>query len=166
MGPASAGNRVLLLDDTVIVDPVTTDWLGETLALRVYAGRSDPTGTPFSAVIDLLPDQPLPPVHLSARRDSVSGDIALGWVRCSRADTDSWTLIEAPLDYTPEAYSVTIFNGATPVRTIAASSPTAAYPAAGQTADFGGLPSSFTFTVAQVSPILGPGLVAEGAFHA
>ncbi|MEO8883103.1 MAG: glycoside hydrolase/phage tail family protein, partial [Devosia sp.] len=30
MGPASAGNRVFLLDATVVADPVTTDWLGET----------------------------------------------------------------------------------------------------------------------------------------
>ena len=166
IGPAAAGNRVIVLDDTIIADPVTIDWLGETLALRAYAGRADPTGTSLSAIIDLPPDLPLAPVHLSAIRDPVTGNIAFAWVRCSRADTDSWTLIEAPLDYSPEAYSVTVFNGLTAVRTITASAPAAAYAAADQTADFGSPPTSFTFTVAQVSPILGPGLAAEGDFHA
>ncbi|MEO8883117.1 MAG: hypothetical protein ABI377_06875, partial [Devosia sp.] len=166
MGPASAGNRVFLLDATVVADPVTTDWLGETLALRAYAGRTDPTGAALPAVIELPPDLPLAPVHLSTLRNPASGDIALAWMRCSRADADSWTLIEAPLDYAPEAYAVTIFDGITPVRTITVSAPTASYPATSQTADFGSLPSSFTFTVAQVSPTLGPGLIAEGAFHA
>ena len=166
--PLPAGNQVLLLDDTVIADPVTNDWLGETLALRTYAGGNDPTGTPLApAVVDLLPpDLPLAPVHLSALRDPVSHDVALVWVRCSRADTDSWTLIEAPLDYAPEAYAVTIFNGITPVRTVTCPTPAATYSATDQTADFGSLPSSFTFTVAQISPTLGPGLVAEGAFNA
>jgi hypothetical protein len=42
--------------------------------------------------------------------------------------------------------------------------PAAVYAAADQIADFGSLPAAFTFTVAQVSPILGPGLAAEGAF--
>jgi hypothetical protein len=166
IGPAAAGNRVLVLDNAVVADSVSPDWLGETLTLRAYAGRADPVGTTFTAGIDLAPDLPLAPVHLRALRDAVSGDIALSWVRCSRSDTDSWSLLEAPLDFSPEAYTLTIFNGPTPVRTIATGSPAAAYAMSQQTADFGGPPSGFTFTVAQLSAALGAGLAAQGAFHA
>jgi len=166
VGAAAAGSRVIVLDATPVADAVPVDWLGTSLTLRAYAGRADPTGRPFAANIDLAPALPLPPVHLSATRDPLSGDVTLGWVRCSRADTDSWATAEAPLDFAPEAYALTICNGSTPVRAIAAASPTATYTAAEQAADFGALPSSFTFTVAQLSPTLGPGLAAPGAFHA
>ena len=65
----------------------------------------------------------------------------------------------------PEAYRVTIFDGATPVRSIAATGPAAIYSAAEQTADFGAPPPDFVFTVAQLSPLYGPGHAAEGVFH-
>ncbi|MDR3475181.1 MAG: glycoside hydrolase/phage tail family protein [Devosia sp.] len=166
VGPAATGNRLMVLDNAMVGAVVSPDWLGETLTLRAYAGRTDPTGTTFAAGIDLSPDLPLAPVHLGACRDAVTGDIALSWVRCSRSDTDSWTLSEAPLDFSPEAYTLTIFNGITPVRTIAATAPASTYSGSQQTADFGGLPTSFTFTVAQLSPSLGAGLTAQGAFNA
>jgi hypothetical protein len=164
MGAAAAGNRVMVLDGAVATDPVPIDWLGTTLALHVFGGRTDPTGTPLTAAIGLAPALPLAPVHLAARRDPASGDVALSWVRCSRGDTGSWTATEVPLDATPEAYAVTILAGPTPVRTISAQAPSAVYAAADQIADFGSLPAAFTFTVAQLSPTLGPGLGAEGAF--
>ena len=115
--------------------------------------------------IGLGPVLPLPPVHLRAVR-SVGGDIALSWVRRSRSDTDSWVVDDAPLDVAPEAYRVTILDGATPVRVIDSATPNATYTAGQQTADFGSLPASFTFTVAQLSPLYGPGHAATGAFDA
>ena len=42
----------------------------------------------------------------------------------------------------------------------------AVYAAAEQTADFGGLPSSFGFAVSQVSAVYGPGHEATGTFDA
>jgi len=166
MGPASAGNRVVVLDGTPSFEPAAADWLGETITLHAYAGRNDPTGAEFSVDVGLPPELPLAPVHLSANRDGATGDVTLGWCRCSRADSDSWNVAEAPLEYLPELYQVVVFNGSTAVRTLSASSPTALYAAAQQTADFGSPPSSFTFTVAQVSSSFGPGLTATGAFHA
>jgi len=44
-------------------------------------------------------------------------------------------------------------------------SPAASYGAADQVSDFGVLPAVFNFTVVQVSPVLGGGHAAEGAFH-
>jgi len=166
MGVASAGNRVAVLDTAVAARAVPVDWLGEALSLRAYAGRTDPTGTTLDVAVDTAPALPLAPVHLGASRDPASHDVAFGWVRCSRSDTDSWNVIEAPLDVAPEAYVVTILRGGTAVRAVTVAGPALAYPAAQQLADFGSLPTAFSFTVAQVDPALGPGLVAQGAFHA
>jgi hypothetical protein len=85
------------------------------------------------------------------------GDIALRWVRRSRADTDSWAPDDAPLDWAPEAYRVEIYDGASLVRTIEASASAATYTAAQQVADFGGPAASFTWRVAQHSALYGPG---------
>ena len=132
----------------------------------VAAGRADPTGRPLTAVLDLAPDLPLPPVHLRAVRDPASGDVTIAFVRCSRTDADSWTLAEAPLDVTPEAYLVSVLNGASVVRRVTVGVPVVTYDNAAQLADFGARPAGFDFTVAQISPVWGPGLSATGAFHA
>ena len=91
---------------------------------------------------------------------------ALRCIRRSRADTDSWAVSDAPLDQAPEAYSLTILDGAAPVRTIETATPGATYTAAQQTADFGGPPAGFAFQVAQKSPVFGAGPAKEGAFNA
>ena len=113
--------------------------------------------------IGLGPVLPLRPVHLDAALLDI-GDIALSWVRRSRADADSWAGDDAPLDFAPEAYRLTIFNGGTQVRTADLSTAAMTYSVADQTADFGAPPSSFDFTVAQLSTLYGPGLAAAATF--
>jgi hypothetical protein len=108
---------------------------------------------------------PLAPGHLRAVREG-SGDVALRWVRRSRADAGSWAAVEVGLDHAPEAYRVTIFSGATPVREIAVSSTAATYPAAAQVDDFGSLPATFDFAVCQLGAEFGPGTAATGVFNA
>lgn len=166
IGPAAAGNRVMLLDGRVAQVPVSAAWLDTSVELRSFAGPFDAEGEVSTALIDLDAILPLAPVHLSATRGVGSSDVSLSWMRRSRADSDSWAPDDAPLEHMPEAYRVTIFAGATPVRSIAATGPAAMYPAAEQTADFGAPPSDFVFTVAQLSPLYGPGHAAEGGFHA
>ncbi len=68
MGPAAAGNGLVVLDGNVAVLPVEPDWLGGELLLRAFAGRLDGTGTALSASLTLGPVLPLPPVHLRAVR--------------------------------------------------------------------------------------------------
>ncbi len=165
IGPTSAGNRIVVLDAAVSVLPVEPGWVGGTLALRAFAGRHDATGTGFEAAIGLGPLLPLPPAHLVATRGP-GGDIALDWTRRSRADAGSWAVIEVPHDNLPEAYRVTITDGGSVVRSFDVTAPSASYPAAVQVADFGSLPAGFDFTVAQLSPLYGPGHAATGAFHA
>ncbi|MDP1730725.1 MAG: glycoside hydrolase/phage tail family protein [Devosia sp.] len=163
LGPAASGRRVVVLDDRPLLLPVPPQWLGEARSLRAYAGRADPAGTVFPADLDLAPMLPLAPVHLRAKRGA-GDDIAITWFRRSRADTDSWAVSDAPLDILPEAYTVTIMDGATPVRTIDASAPVAAYAGALQATDFGIPPANLVFTIAQESQIFGGGHAAEGRF--
>lgn len=165
VGSAAAGARVVALDEAVAVLPVEAGWTGDTLALRAFAGRHDATGTAFDAEIGLGPLTPLAPGHLRAMRDG-SSDVALRWVRRSRADAGSWAAVEVGLDYAPEAYRVTIFDGVSAVREIEVSSPAATYPAAAQVADFGSLPVAFDFAVSQLGAEFGPGAAATGVFNA
>jgi hypothetical protein len=103
--------------------------------------------------------RPFAPVHLNAARDS-SGDIQLSWTRRTRIGGDSW-LNEVPLGEETEEYDVLILNGASVVRTLRVTSQSAAYTAAQQTTDFGSLPATLTWRVAQISRVYGRGLLAE-----
>ncbi|WEK02771.1 MAG: glycoside hydrolase/phage tail family protein [Candidatus Devosia phytovorans] len=162
VGPGSVGHRMVVLDRRDAGLPVETQWLGESRDLRIYAGARDVEGSDLALELGLDPVLPLPPVHLRARR--VGGDVALRWIRRSRADGDGWGVAESPLEHVPERYAVTIRNGATVLRSFESAAPAATYSAAQQVADFGGPADNFTFTVAQVSPVFGPGDVAQGEF--
>lgn len=165
-GGAAAGRRVVVLDDRPLLLPVPAQWLGETRQLRAYAGRTDASGESLELALDVAPALPLRPAHAWAARGAGSADIGLGWVRRSRADTDGWGLADAPLEHAPEAWEITILDGTTPVRTIAAAAPAATYTGDQQLADFGALASGFTFRVAQLSAVFGAGHAAEGRFDA
>jgi hypothetical protein len=165
IGPCAAGNAVLLLDSRATLLPIGASLLGTSAELRSYAGPADAEGTLTEVPIGLDPVLPLAPVHLSGERDA-GGDVTLRWMRRSRADPDSWALDDAPLDAVPEAYRVTILDGGGAVRTIDVSEPAALYGAAQQAADFGALPASFDFTVAQLSPLYGAGHTATATFTA
>ena len=164
IGAAAPGRRVMLLDGRVSSLPVEPGWLGEMRGFRVYAGSRDHEGVALAVETSAAPALPLPPAHLQARR-GVGGAIAFDWVRRSRADADGWGLGEPALEHAPERYRVTILDGVTAVRVLEVSAPQATYSNAQQTADFGGLPAGFGFTVAQISPVLGAGHAARGEFH-
>lgn len=164
MAPAAPGSRVVLLDSRVAAIDVAPGWLGGTLPLRAYAGPADATGAAFEVEIELGGVLPLPPGHLRARLTG-GGDVQLGWIRRSRADSGSWALLDVPPE-PAEGYRVEILDGSTIVRAIEVSAPSASYAAADQVADFGSLPASFDWRVRQLSPGFGPGHVAGGSFHA
>lgn len=164
MGAISAARRIMVLDQRVASLPVEPGRLGETRTLRVYAGSSDLDGTVVEATNSVAAALPLPPVHLRAGRIT-GGDIAFSWKRCSRADGEGWGAVESPLEHVPERYRLTVFNGSSAVRTFDCAATAASYSSAEQTADFGSLPASFGFTVAQISPVLGAGHAASGEFN-
>lgn len=161
---ASAGRRVMVLDGRNVELPVESQWLGETRDFRIYAGPRDLEGASISVMASAAPALPLAPVHLRARRNG--GDVLFSWTCRSRADGDGWGIAEAPLDHVPERYRLTIWNGASMVRAVESTVPALAYPASQQVSDFGGLPDSFSYRIAQVSAALGSGYEAEGVFHA
>jgi hypothetical protein len=104
-------------------------------------------------------------VHLSAVRDTGSGDIAIRWIRQTRIGGDSWDTVEVPLGEASEAYVVAIREGSTTLRTFAPATPEVIYPAADQMADFGTLPTEISIAVSQVSATEGPGLTASTAVN-
>ena len=163
MGPVAVGRPVVLLDSRVVTLPTSSQWLGGSASLRSFAGSSDLMGTVSQIGVTTKPALPLAPVHLRAWRQG--SDIALRWTRCSRADGDGWGAGEAPLEHSPERYQVTLRNGVTVLRTFETATPEAVYTAAQQAADVGSTPGAFSFTIAQVSPVLGSGHAAQGAFN-
>jgi len=165
-GAAAMGRRVFVPDSRAVSVPVDGAWLDTTMNLRAFAGRSDVTGQALAVEIGLGPVLPLAPTNLVATRTLPLGDITLTWSRRSRADPNGTGAGVPALEYVPEAYRVTIFNGASPVRSIDVGAVLAAYPATLQLLDFGSLPASFTFTVAQMSAGFGAGHPAQGVFHA
>lgn len=78
--------------------------------------------------------RPLSPVHIAGTRD-VGHDLTLTWVRRTRLMVPGLGYGPVPLGEETEAYEVDIIVSGSPVRTIASTTPTAAYSAADQTAD-------------------------------
>jgi Gene Transfer Agent (GTA)-like protein/putative tail protein len=163
---AAIGAPVMLLGAGEGAFSLSADRLGAPTAIRFYAGAADLTGEPDSFETALSPLLCLPPAQVRAVRAIGSIDIDFSWIRRGRLAADSWVGTDIPLDAVPEAYRITIFNGASPVRTIGVATPSATYTQASQTADFGAPPASFSFQVAQISPVLGAGQPANATFSA
>ncbi|RUT30990.1 hypothetical protein EMQ25_08910 [Arsenicitalea aurantiaca] len=165
IGTAGVGRRIVFRDEAVASWPIGGEWLDQAMSLRLFAGRDDIEGTPASLALTTAPALPLAPVHLRARREMPGGAVRLSWVRRSRAETDGWSGVDAPLDLVPEAYRVTILDDeGRVVRTLEAGGPSVIYGEAEQITDFGALPTRFDFAVRQVSPVLGGGHEARGEF--
>jgi GTA TIM-barrel-like domain/Putative phage tail protein len=112
---------------------------------------------------DLLPWRPLSPSQLRATR-TTSG-IALNWIRQTRIEGDIWETVDVPLGETSEGYSAEILNGTTVVRSITTPQPSYLYSSADILSDFGTIPSSLTYRVAQVSAAYGNGTFAQRTIH-
>ena len=164
MGPILPGCRILVLDDRVNLLPLDAHRIGESRMLRCYAGTTDISGQTVIVAPDAGPALPLAPVHARATRQT-DGAIELIWTRRSRADGDGWGLAEPPLEHVPERWRVRIFDHGTLLRTIETGSAKADYGMGEQLADFGGPAGAFTFSIAQISPVLGLGHAASGAFN-
>ena len=92
----------------------------------------------------------------------LADNLTITWTRRSRVG-GSWPTGEnGPIGEASEAYEIDIMDGATVVRTLFASEPTAEYSAADQVADFGSpLPASVTINVYQISAYIGRGYPAN-----
>jgi hypothetical protein len=100
--------------------------------------------------------KPFSPVNIAGGRDA-SGNIYISWLRRTRIGGGWLDNVDAPLGEASESYSVDIMNGSAVVRTVATSTPAITYTAAQQVTDFGGLQSSVTIKVYQLSAVVGRG---------
>jgi hypothetical protein len=95
--------------------------------------------------------RPLAPVHL--RAVEVGGDLAVGWVRRTRIDGDTWQAVEVPLGEEAESYLVRVAMGGVTIRETTVSVQDWSYTAAMRAADG----AAEALGVAQVSARFGPG---------
>jgi hypothetical protein len=96
------------------------------------------------------------PVHVKGTRDG-GGNLTLTWARRTRWHGEWLDEIDVPLFEAEESYQIDILNGITVVRTIAATTTTANYTAADQTADFGAVQSVLSVAIYQINSTIGRG---------
>lgn len=102
---------------------------------------------------------PKSPVHVEGVRDG-SNNLSLSWVRRTRLQVPGLGLGPVPLGELTEAYSIDIYSGASVIRTISATTPTASYSAADQTTDGLTPGNPVTLRVYQLSDVRGRGFPA------
>jgi len=112
--------------------------------------------------------KPFAPVRATVVRDISTGDITFGWQRRSRLATRTIgpAGISIPLGEVTEAYSIDVFTDntyATVKRTINATTTSAVYTSAQQTADFGSNQATVYFKVYQLSAAVGRGYELKAA---
>lgn len=95
------------------------------------------------------------------RRPRTPGDLTIRWTRRSRAlSADSWGGLEVPLAEELEAYEVEILDGTGVKRVLSASTTSAVYTVAQQTADWGGPlgpGDTLDIRISQLSALVGRG---------
>jgi len=164
--PVVAGARVVMLDDALASLPIAEADLGLPWNWRIGpASRSVSDETYVAASVTPLGVglRPFSVAHVEQpwRRPRTPGDLTIRWTRRSRAlAADSWGAVEVPLIEEIEAYEVEILDGAAVKRTLTASTTSAIYSAAQQTADWGGLLATgdtLTIRIFQLSALIGRG---------
>ena len=144
----------ILLDEGI--EAIELGNLEQGLVLNWRAGpASDPVAAATYAGLlhshAALDKRTLSPAHAAARR-LPSGDIDIGWIRRTRLGGDDWEAAEVPLGELQERYQLKILGPADAVvRSIETTGASHVYPASQQTADFGTLPASLAFTLAQIA---------------
>ena len=162
LSSCAAGARFVLLNAAVVQPAVSLAEAGLASAWRIGPQQLDHGHDSYVEITlngTLKALRPLAPVRLTGRSDA--GGVTLSWIRQTRTGGDSWDLAEVPLGEDSELYRITILDGATVKRAVDVSTPQWIYSTANMAADFGGLPSSFTTRVAQVSAGFGAGTALE-----
>jgi hypothetical protein len=164
--PAPAGARVVVLDDSLASLPIAEADLGIPWNWRIGpASRSvsDETYVAQSFTPEGVGLRPFSVAHVEQpwRRPRTPGDLTIRWTRRSRAlAADSWGGLEVPLAEELEAYEVEILDGATVKRVLSATTTSAVYTAAQQTADWGaplGPGDTLDIRIFQLSALVGRG---------
>jgi hypothetical protein len=153
-----AGAAFVLLDRAALLAlPVGVADLGQTIQVKATGPTETVESvTPVAATLHARALRPLAPVQLTGER-SGTGDLALAWIRRSRAGWAWLDGTDAPLAEEQERYRVSVVQGGTVVRQWEVLAPAATYSAADQQADFGAVQALVTMTVEQLSASVGPG---------
>jgi len=129
-----AGEDFVLVDPARLVAlPLAAGATGST-ALVLATGIGDAAPVVARRTIIGTALRPYSPVHLRAVRTG-NGDIALAWIRRSRAGAAWADAVDAPLGEEAERYRVAILAGERVVRTVEVTEPRWRYPLAMQAAD-------------------------------
>lgn len=171
---AASGARAVLLDPALAEVLWPLDLRGQAMAFQAGPERDLPDTESFSAKTLTLTARsllPLSPVYLKAAPEA--GALRLSWIRRTRTGGDSWEG-EVPLGEAYERYRVSVYDGASLLRSLDVSPPfdpgteerpNWLYLGADIAADFGpgGLAAASDphFTVAQLSDRVGPGVAAR-----
>lgn len=162
MGAHSPGERFILVDSSTMarIPGVTADLHMPRLYKAVTSGGSLAKTIQRSFTNDGAGLKPYAPVHVGGGRDA-SGNLTINWTRRTRISGEWRNNVNVPLGEASEAYEVDILSGATVVRTLVSTAPTAQYLAADQIADFGSLQASITVRIYMLSAIVGRGYPAS-----
>lgn len=159
--PVPVGGRLVLLDDAVVPLPVGLGDLGQNVTFVAGPSRGLIGTTAFTEISATIGGRgltPFAPVHLTATRSGATGDLTFRWHRRSRADgAENWALADAPPDDASERYRVAVLDSGVVKRAVTVDAATWTYAVADQIADFGAPVAACTVSVAQVSPLVGPG---------
>jgi hypothetical protein len=157
------GSRFVLLDPGRLERPTfSASSIGLGIAWRFAPVPQGPTGDQSGQISFANGGEalkPWSPAHVRGARNG-AGDITISWVRRTRYGGWWRDLTDVPLNEETERYEVDVMNGATVLRTLAASAPAAIYTAAQQVADFGSAQASVTVRVVQLSTAIGRGTPA------
>lgn len=160
-GTHVAGDRFVALDGAGLLRDVGN--VGDLGIARTYMavtqGARIDDGTTVTATPHWQGLRPLSPVGARQLKQG-NGDIVLQWGRRSRY-VGNVLMGVLPLGEAAEAYEVDVLNGATVVRTLASSTPTATYTAAQQVTDFGGEQAAVSARIYQLSASIGRGQPAS-----
>lgn len=161
MAAHAIGERFVLLNEAVLLLVLSPNRQGQQWSLRASSnGQSLDAGTTANVTIQGNSLKPLSPVQLAAISVG-GGDIGLSWIRRARIDGGLRDYVDIPLKEAIEQYEVSIYDGVMLKRRFRVNTPSATYTNAEQVADFGSAQTSVTFSVAQLSALVGLGNVAS-----
>lgn len=155
-------------DTVVLLDATDLQWLAmDSSAIsqaRLYRaitfGNDIGTDGDRSFTYSAVNLMPIEPIALTGNRNPSSNDWTLTWIRRARTDGEWRDAVDAPLGETSERYEIDIYASgayASVKRTIATTSPAAAYSSADQVTDFGSNQSTLYLKIYQMSAVVGRG---------
>ncbi len=159
--PLMAGAPFVLLDERVVPVARGIESLGRAMRLRLVA--ADRThGDPAHLQMDWTPGdaalRPFAPVHLRAKR--TDDGVLISFVRRARRDGDNWAPVDVPLGEDSERYEIDVLSGVTVLRTLVGAQPFVLYSNADELSDFGAQQTALSVRVAQISAVVGRGVIA------